>query len=240
MSADFDPSTAGPYTNDDPSRTRALSAAPRSAVGVKPNRDDRWERERLLAATTDEVAEHGYQQTNIAAVAARAGLAEARFHAHFADLEECFLATFDSLVAQAHAHTLSAYDAPHRDWRSCAHAALSTLIETVCMCRAAARVCLLEARTASPESARHYDSTALLLEDAVAQMLGEAPELPKLPPLIVAAISGGVWRVLEAQLRQESTGEPAALTDELLDWVFAYLPRDTKPRVHAVDAGHPC
>jgi AcrR family transcriptional regulator len=65
------------------------------------------ERERLFAATLAEARAHGYLETSVEAVAARAGLSEARFHEHFGTVEECLLAALHSLTMRAHAQVLS-------------------------------------------------------------------------------------------------------------------------------------
>ena len=73
------------------------------------------ERERLFAATIEETCEHGYGQSSVAEVAARAGLSPDRFEAHFGGVEQCLLQALHSLALQAHAHVLYAYYAPRED-----------------------------------------------------------------------------------------------------------------------------
>lgn len=65
------------------------------------------ERERLFAAILAEARAHGYLDTSVEAVAARAGLSEACFHEHFATAEECLLAALHSLAIRAHAQVFS-------------------------------------------------------------------------------------------------------------------------------------
>jgi AcrR family transcriptional regulator len=77
------------------------------------SRRERLERERLFAATIEETREHGYGHSNVAEVAARAGLSPACFQEHFPGVEQCLLQALHSLALQAHAHVISAYYAPH-------------------------------------------------------------------------------------------------------------------------------
>jgi AcrR family transcriptional regulator len=190
---------------NDNGRAPAAAAQP-GGVGAERAQPDLWARERLFAAMADEVAERGYEHTSIAAITARAGLPEASFRANFADREACLLETFDSFIGQIHAQ------------------ALSTLIRAVCLRTAAARVCLLETRTVSPRAAMHHDGALALFGDAVAEVLGEAPGKPELSSVRATAIAGGIWHVLEVQLREDLAGDPSQLTDELLDWMLACLP----------------
>jgi AcrR family transcriptional regulator len=78
-------------------------------------RRERIERERLFAATIEEAREHGCGYSSVAQVAARAGLSQSRFEAHFAGVEQCLLQALHSLALQAHAHVLCAYYAPRED-----------------------------------------------------------------------------------------------------------------------------
>lgn len=79
------------------------------------SRRERLERERLFAATIEETREHGYGQSSVAEIAARAGLSQACFEAHFPGVEQCLLQALHSLALQAHAHVLCAYYAPPRE-----------------------------------------------------------------------------------------------------------------------------
>jgi AcrR family transcriptional regulator len=83
------------------------------AIASRIERSERIERERLFAAMIEEAREHGYRHSSVAEVAARAGLAPARFEAHFSDVEQCLLQALHSLALQAHAHVVCAYYAPH-------------------------------------------------------------------------------------------------------------------------------
>ncbi len=85
------------------------------AVRSPCTRRERLERERLFAATIEETREHGYGQSSIADVAARAGLSPACFQAHFSGVEQCLLQALHSLALQAHAHVISAYYAPRKE-----------------------------------------------------------------------------------------------------------------------------
>jgi len=81
-------------------RSPVLRDSPGSLSGL-------LERERLFAAILAEARAHGYLDTSVEAVAARAGLSEACFHEHFATAEECLLAALHSLAIRAHAQVFS-------------------------------------------------------------------------------------------------------------------------------------
>jgi len=51
------------------------------------------QRERLMAALATSVHERGYQATTVTDIVTTAAIARPTFYKHFADKEECFLAT---------------------------------------------------------------------------------------------------------------------------------------------------
>ena len=69
----------------------------RSAASPARGFADRGERGRILEALIEVGADHGYEGTTVAGVAAAAGVSQARFEAHFADKEACFLAAYEAM-----------------------------------------------------------------------------------------------------------------------------------------------
>lgn len=67
------------------------------------------ERQRLLDAFVAVVAERGYDETSVAAVAEGAGVDEAAFHRHFSDREDCFVAAWEKLTELYMAEVFAAY-----------------------------------------------------------------------------------------------------------------------------------
>jgi AcrR family transcriptional regulator len=59
------------------------------------------QRERMLLATAELVAERGYQKTTIELIAKTSRVALVTFYEHFSSKEDCFLAAFDESVAAA-------------------------------------------------------------------------------------------------------------------------------------------
>jgi AcrR family transcriptional regulator len=77
---------------------------PRGPHGLSREEVEISQRERLLQATTDAVAELGYVKTTVADILARAGVSRATFYRLFSDKEECFQAAYRAnadLVAAA-------------------------------------------------------------------------------------------------------------------------------------------
>ncbi|MDL5154569.1 TetR/AcrR family transcriptional regulator [Actinomycetospora termitidis] len=73
-------------------------------TGVAPGPDHR---DRLIAAMGELLAEQGYASVTVTDVVARARVSKRTFYQHFADREECLLATY-RVVAEAPLHRIAA------------------------------------------------------------------------------------------------------------------------------------
>src|SRR4051794_6979537 len=72
-----------------------LDRLPRGRHGLSRDEVAAQQRNRLLAATVDVVAELGYPETRVVDIIKRAGVSRKTFYELFEDKESCFLATFD-------------------------------------------------------------------------------------------------------------------------------------------------
>ncbi|WP_233243926.1 TetR/AcrR family transcriptional regulator [Paraconexibacter algicola] len=68
---------------------------PRGRHGLSREEVAASQRERLLRAMAEVVAEHGYAKTSVAQVLRRAGVSRESFYEQFANKEDCFLAAYD-------------------------------------------------------------------------------------------------------------------------------------------------
>lgn len=68
---------------------------PRGRHGLSREEVAASQRERLLRAMAEAVAEHGYAKTSVAQVLRRAGVSRESFYEQFANKEDCFLAAYD-------------------------------------------------------------------------------------------------------------------------------------------------
>src|SRR5712691_8697644 len=69
--------------------------------GAKREQVSNEQRTALALAMIDAVAERGYTKTTVAHVISHAGVSRKTFYRHFANKEECFLATYDQISARA-------------------------------------------------------------------------------------------------------------------------------------------
>jgi AcrR family transcriptional regulator len=60
------------------------------------------QRSRIMSAMIELVGEQGYGATAVAEVTKRAGLSRKAFYEHFAGKQDCFLATYDTIVGEGY------------------------------------------------------------------------------------------------------------------------------------------
>jgi len=173
------------------------------------------QRERMLLATAELVAERGYQKTTIELIARTARVALSTFYEHYSSKEECFLAAFDETTAAAAAVFEELLD-PDQPWTEQISAALEILLEMVVNEPARARLCIVEAQAAGGASLTRYQA----MLESVAPKLREGrlhnPRSSRLPDGLEVAIVGGLAWLIHQRLVAGRDEEIKALLPEML------------------------
>ena len=173
------------------------------------------QRERMLLATAELVAERGYQKTTIELIAKTARVALVTFYEHFANKEECFLAAFDENVAAAGEVFAELLD-PEQPWVEQISTGLEVLLEMVVSEQARAKLCIVEAQAAGTESLARYQS----MLERVAPKLREGRELnpraSRLPDGLEVAIAGGLMWLVHQRLVSDRVDDLKGLLPEML------------------------
>ena len=130
--------------------TGAGRAAPR---GPSPA----TQRERILAATEQLIAEKGCAGTTIEAIVKEAGVSSVTFYELFEGKEECFVAAFDRAVEGLRAELRDAAPA-ELPWPERVQAGLAALLAALDADPARARLCLVEAQKGGPQLRARYEA----------------------------------------------------------------------------------
>jgi AcrR family transcriptional regulator len=117
------------------------------------------QRERLLAATARVVAERGYADTPISAIAKAASVSNRVFYQNFDDKKEAFTAAFDAVADHLRELISAAIADAGEDWAAQVIAGLRTALEFFDSEPELARFCLVAPFTATPEIAAHLRTT---------------------------------------------------------------------------------
>lgn len=157
------------------------------------------QRERMLLATAELVAERGYQKTTIELIAKTARVALVTFYEQFANKEECFLAAFDENVEAAREVFAELLDAD-LPWPDQIAAGLEILLEMVVGEQARAKLCIVESQAAGGAALARYQA----MLETVAPKLREGRELnpraDRLPDGLEVAIAGGLAWLIHQRL----------------------------------------
>jgi AcrR family transcriptional regulator/DNA-binding MarR family transcriptional regulator len=167
------------------------------------------QRVRILLAMAEVAAERGAVQASVAHIVSRAGVSRRTFYDLFEDREDCFLATFDEVVARASVPVLAAYQAEGR-WRERIRAGLLALLVFFDEEPALARFVVVEALAAGPRALERRGEIVGELVCAVDEGRAERPaRAPEPPPLAAEGAVGAVFAVIHARL---AAGGPEPLT----------------------------
>jgi AcrR family transcriptional regulator len=173
------------------------------------------QRERMLLAMAELVAERGYQKTTIELIAKTSRVALVTFYEHFSSKEECFLAAFDESVAAAKEVFAELLD-PDEPWQEQISSGLEIFLEMVVKERARAKLCIVEAQAAGSASLARYQA----MLESVAPKLREGrefnPRASRLPDGLEAALAGGIVWLVHQRLVADEVDELMALLPEML------------------------
>jgi AcrR family transcriptional regulator len=194
---------------------------PHGPHGLAREQVARNQRARLYGGMIESVYQRGYAATSVAHVIALAGVSRRAFYEQFSNKEDCFLATYDALVAGSRKRVLKAW-LTERGWANRLYNACSVFLQGIASDPRGAYLVLVESLGIGPRGHERLQATATSFERVVATGFALTPDKIALPPLAPRAIVGGVRSVVVRRLREGREAELAKLTDELLDWIGSY------------------
>jgi AcrR family transcriptional regulator len=165
-------------------------------------------------------AEQGYEATKIADIVKRAGVARKTLYDNFDGKEEVFLAALDSAVEEMTGAVEQAC-AGAGEWDQRAEAGLRALLGYVAEHPDAARVCIVEAVSATPAASARYEEA---MQSFVELLRRNGPAETGLPETIEETLVGGVAWILHQQIRRGATEQAPELLPDLLDFVLSPYP----------------
>jgi AcrR family transcriptional regulator len=145
----------------EPAGTRE-SSPPRGVLATS-------QRDRILDATEELIAERGSPETTIEAIVKVAGVSSVTFYEHFKDKEECFAAAFDRAVEELRAAIPAELSGP--GWE---RQALAALLEAIDAEPARARLCFVEAQRGGPLLRARYEAALDAVAAELSDSLGQA------------------------------------------------------------------
>jgi AcrR family transcriptional regulator len=179
------------------------------------------QRERMLLAVAEAVAEQGFVTTTVADIIARARLSRRTFYEHFADKEECYLAAYDTVVEQLLTAVGQAYEQAE-GWPQKVHDGLETFLAYLAAEPAFARMCIVEVVAAGPEARSRRDAAMRVFIDFLEPGRAEAPRGVVVPLLSAEVVVGGIYEIIYSRLQRDAADELVEMLPDLL--YFALVP----------------
>ena len=199
----------------------------------------RNQRTRLYGGMIESVAQRGYQATTVAHVIGLAGVSRRAFYELFTNKEQCFLGTYDIVVARARKVSLDAWT-QERGWANRLHAACKALLDDIAENPKGPRLVLVDALGVGPSARERMQLANLTFERLIGSAFQMAPDGVGFPRLMSRAIVGGVRQAVFTRMLEHRERELYALTDEVLDWIESYrIPAAARLGVPAIGSqGH--
>jgi len=174
-------------------------------------------RRRMMDAIAELTAEGGYEATKIADIVRRAAVARKTLYDNFDGKEDLFLSAINATVAEIR-DRVEAACAEADSAEGGIVAGLEAVLDYVAEHPAASRMCMVEAISATPSSARLYDAA---VRDFVDLFRNSAPEGSDLPVTIEESLIGGVAWILQLQIRRGEAERASELLPELSQFVLS-------------------
>jgi AcrR family transcriptional regulator len=175
-------------------------------------------RRRMMDAIAELTAESGYEATKIADIVRRAAVARKTLYDNFDGKEDLFLSAIDTTLAEMRVVVEEACASAEGTGEAGIIAGLEALLDFIAAHPAASRMCMVEAISATPSSARLYDAA---MRDFVELFRKSAPEGADLPETIEESLVGGVAWIVQLQIRRGETEQAPELLPELSQFVLS-------------------
>jgi AcrR family transcriptional regulator len=187
----------------------------------------------MIDATIEVVGEKGYAELTVADVIKRAGVSRRAFYEHFANREACFLATYDTIMAESSAVVAGAFAGGNGHSNGSGSgdgiaAGVHGAIEAICK-RAlrrpdVLRVLMVEIGTAGPEGIARREQLGVAYENALRGRLGLPLRPGPIPNPVLRGVIGGLSAVLYNHMQGARRKQLLELVPGLVKWATSYWP----------------
>jgi len=178
------------------------------------------QRERIITALVDTVAERGYNATTVAHITKAASVSRRTFYEHFSDKEACFLAAYE-MVADHIRDSMQVAAEAFEEWPQKVRAALGTMLSFLAGEPELARVCMIEPVAAGGEiAAKHRASMQGFVEILKAGRPEHSGTRP-LPEATEATLVGGIVSLIVREINAGRTEQLESLLPDLVELTLA-------------------
>lgn len=203
--------------------TQEKETPKRPAVSTRPSLPREFiavhKQRRIMDALAELTTEQGYEATKISDIVRRAGVARKTLYDNFEGKEEVFLAAFDAARDEVLSRVEEGSAGTGEDgWQDRIEGGLAAFLGYVAEQPVLARMCMIEALSATPATTKRYEDA---LELFVELTKGVLPRDERLPDTIAETLVGGVAWIVYQQLRRGDAERAEDLLPELTDFMAA-------------------
>jgi AcrR family transcriptional regulator len=221
MAPDDDTDRALPLSGGQPT-----SHLPKGRHGLSREFIASNQRERLLDAMANVVAQKGYAATRVVDITDYAGVSRKTFYELFTDKEDCFLAAYDAITALLMDRMAQGLAKVAEDtWEAKVGALLGAFLRFLAAEPAFARMCIVEVLGSGPRGLARRDSAVEAFYPIVDQLPRSQPGADEwLSELTPQFVTGGIFEVVYAAIRRGDVERLPELEEDLTHLAFrAYL-----------------
>jgi len=171
-----------------------------------------------MDAIAELTAEQGYEATKIGDIVRRAGVARKTLYDNFEGKEEVFLAAFDAAIDEAVQRIETDCAAAEGGWEKQVEAGLAAFLGYIAENPALARMCMIEALSATPAATERYEAA---MQRFVELTKRTVPQEDGLPETIEETLVGGVAWIIYQQIRRQQAEKAVDLLPELSEFMLA-------------------
>jgi AcrR family transcriptional regulator len=157
------------------------------------------QRERLLRAAVDVIAEYGYTTVFAGLVVGRSGISRLTFYQLFHGGEDCFLSVFDDTISKIAAEVTPAY-LSDGSWRRRVRAGMSALLSFLDHEPELCSLVVVDALTVGPAVLARRTELLEVLSGVVEEGRGEGRGAKQQPRLTGEGVVGAVFSVIHARV----------------------------------------
>jgi AcrR family transcriptional regulator len=163
-----------------------MEKLPRGRHNLSPEYVARNQRERLLTAVAECVAEVGYEETTVALVSARASVSKSDYYKRFEGKDDCFAAAYDDNMERLRERIALACES-NKDWSLRVRDGLAALVEFLDTEPERAKLLLVEGLRGGPEIYERFQDSV----QEYAERLGTGAPRPQNVASRVQDVAGG-------------------------------------------------
>ena len=180
------------------------------------------QRERLLDAIANVMAEKGYAATRVADITEYAGVSRKTFYELFTDKEDCFLAAYDAITALLMDRMAKGLGAvADGSWEAQVSALLGEFLRFLAAEPAFARMCIVEVLGSGPNGLARRDAAIEAFFPVVDQIPRSQPGAERwLSPTTPMFVTGGILEVVYAAIRRDEVERLPELEEDLTRLAF--------------------